>query len=66
MEMCRIVTAAGADFIKTSTGYGSRGASPEDIRLFRKYLKKPARRGSGWDGFADLLLCLVVVLGSLD
>lgn len=43
MEMCRIVTAAGADFIKTSTGYGTRGASQEDIRLFRKYLKKPAK-----------------------
>lgn len=41
--MCRIVEDTGADFIKTSTGYGSRGASAEDIRLFKKYLKKPAR-----------------------
>lgn len=41
--MCRIVEAAGADFIKTSTGYGSRGASLEDIRLFNKYLKLPAK-----------------------
>ncbi len=40
--MCRIVEETGADFIKTSTGYGSRGASPEDIALFKKYLKKPA------------------------
>ncbi len=40
--MCRIVEDTGADFIKTSTGYGTRGASPEDIRLFKKYLKKPA------------------------
>ena len=40
--MCRIVEDTGADFIKTSTGYGTRGASQEDIRLFRKYLKKPA------------------------
>ena len=41
--MCRIVEDTGADFIKTSTGYGTRGASQEDIRLFRKYLKKPAK-----------------------
>ena len=34
-----IAAYAGADFIKTSTGYGSRGASFEDIELFRKYLK---------------------------
>jgi len=41
--MCRIVEETGADFIKTSTGYGTRGASFEDIELFRKYLKKPAK-----------------------
>ena len=41
--MCRIVEKTGADFIKTSTGYGTRGASPEDIELFCKYLKKPAK-----------------------
>lgn len=41
--MCRIVEAADADFIKTSTGYGTRGASTEDIALFQKYLKKPAK-----------------------
>ena len=43
IQLCRIVSDAGADFIKTSTGYGTRGASQEDIRLFRKYLKKPAK-----------------------
>lgn len=41
--MCRIVEDTGADFIKTSTGYGTRGAVLEDIELFKKYLKKPAR-----------------------
>ena len=41
--MCRIVEDTGADFIKTSTGYGSRGAEPHDIELFKKYLKKPAK-----------------------
>ena len=32
--MCRIVGEAGADFIKTSTGFSHGGATPEDIKLF--------------------------------
>ena len=32
--MCRIVTDCGADFIKTSTGFSTGGATPEDIQLF--------------------------------
>ena len=32
--MCRIVTEAGADYIKTSTGFSSGGATLEDIKLF--------------------------------
>ncbi len=35
IEMCRIVTAAGADYIKTSTGFSSGGATREDVALFR-------------------------------
>lgn len=31
--MCRIVTDCGADFIKTSTGFSTGGATPEDIKL---------------------------------
>lgn len=38
IAMCKIVTEAGADFIKTSTGFGSKGADIDDIRLFKKYL----------------------------
>ncbi len=34
IEMCKIVTEAGADFIKTSTGFSSAGATREDIKLF--------------------------------
>lgn len=33
-KMCRIVTEAGADYIKTSTGFSSGGATLEDIKLF--------------------------------
>lgn len=34
IAMCQVVTEAGADYIKTSTGFGSAGATFEDIRLF--------------------------------
>ena len=34
IRMCRIVTDAGADFIKTSTGFSSGGATFEDVELF--------------------------------
>ena len=36
IAMCKAVTAAGADYIKTSTGFGTAGATLEDIRLFRE------------------------------
>ena len=35
---CRCVTQAGADFIKTSTGFGTGGATPEDIELFKAHI----------------------------
>ena len=38
IEMCRIVTEAGADFIKTSTGFSTGGATFEDIALFKKHV----------------------------
>ncbi len=36
VQLCKIVTDAGADYIKTSTGFGSGGATLEDVQLFRK------------------------------
>jgi deoxyribose-phosphate aldolase len=35
-ELCRICADAGADFIKTSTGYGDGGALDEDLKLMRR------------------------------
>lgn len=35
ITLCKIVTRAGADYIKTSTGFGLSGAKLEDIKLFR-------------------------------
>lgn len=40
IKMCEIVTEAGADFIKTSTGFSSGGATFEDIELFAKHVGK--------------------------
>lgn len=38
IKMCEIVTKSGADFIKTSTGFSTGGATFEDIELFAKYV----------------------------
>lgn len=38
IKMCEIVTEAGADFIKTSTGFSTAGATFEDIELFAKHV----------------------------
>lgn len=38
ITMCRVVTDAGADFIKTSTGFSTGGATFEDIALFKKHV----------------------------
>ena len=37
-KMCELVTESGADFIKTSTGFSTGGATREDIILFSKYV----------------------------
>jgi deoxyribose-phosphate aldolase len=38
--LCEIVTEAKADFIKTSTGFGTAGATLEDIALFKEHIGK--------------------------
>lgn len=38
IAMCGAVTRAGADFIKTSTGFGTGGATREDVELFKKHI----------------------------
>ncbi|SDL04668.1 deoxyribose-phosphate aldolase [Natronincola ferrireducens] len=40
IAMCKAVTNAGADFIKTSTGFSTGGATREDIKLFAENLGK--------------------------
>ena len=38
IAMCKAVTEAGADYIKTSTGFSTAGATPADIELFAKHI----------------------------
>lgn len=38
IAMCHAVTKAKADYIKTSTGFGTAGATIEDIKLFKQYI----------------------------
>ena len=40
IKMCEIVSASGADFIKTSTGFSTGGATKEDVALFAKHIGK--------------------------
>lgn len=55
IKMCEIVTAAGADFIKTSTGFSTAGATFEDIKLFAEHVGKEVKikAAGGISSFED-------------
>ena len=38
IAMCKAVTNAGADYIKTSTGFGTGGATLDDVKLFKEHI----------------------------
>jgi deoxyribose-phosphate aldolase len=38
IRLCKIVTSSGADYIKTSTGFGTAGAALEDVLLFKEHI----------------------------
>lgn len=40
IKMCQLVTEAGADYIKTSTGFSKSGATFEDVKLFSEHIGK--------------------------
>lgn len=40
IKMCELVTNAGADFIKTSTGFSTAGATFEDVKIFSEHVGK--------------------------
>lgn len=53
IRMCRIVTASGAEYIKTSTGFSTAGATRADIKLFAKHIG-PNVRMKAAGGIASL------------
>ena len=55
IRMCEIVTESGADFIKTSTGFSTAGATFEDIALFTKHVGPNVKKkaAGGISSFAD-------------
>lgn len=55
IRMCGIVTEAGADFIKTSTGFSAAGATFDDIRLFAEHVGEGVRMkaAGGIKSFGD-------------
>ena len=53
IAMCQAVTKAGADYIKTSTGFGTGGATREDVALFAKHVG-PNVKIKAAGGIADL------------
>ena len=53
IELCRVVSESGADYIKTSTGFGGGGATREDVALFKKHVT-PHVKIKAAGGIADL------------
>ena len=59
-RVCRIAVNVGAEFIKTSTGYGPRGATVEDLRLIRQAIGASCRiKASG--GIKDLAAVTLMI-----
>lgn len=62
---CGLCAAAGADFVKTSTGFASRGASLADVALMRRVLPAPVRiKASG--GIRTRAAALALVAAGAD
>ena len=55
IRMCEVVTAAKADFIKTSTGFSKAGATFDDIALFASHVGENVqiKAAGGISSFAD-------------
>lgn len=55
IKICEIVTNSGAEYIKTSTGFSTAGATFEDVALMRKYVGKniKIKAAGGISSFED-------------
>jgi deoxyribose-phosphate aldolase len=62
---CQLVSKAGAGFVKTSTGYGTGGATVEDIRLMRR-VADPQVKVKAAGGIRTLEQCLALLEAGAD
>lgn len=55
IKMCEIVSKSNADYIKTSTGFSTSGATQDDVKLFKKYMvaSKGIKAAGGISSFED-------------
>jgi deoxyribose-phosphate aldolase len=60
VKACEAAMRAGANFVKTSTGFGTGGASPEDVRLMKKTVgdKLRVKASGGIRSYHDAILML--------
>lgn len=60
IALCKVVTQAGADYIKTSTGFGTAGATKEDVELFKAHIGPDVKikAAGGVSSLADLNMFL--------
>lgn len=64
-DLCRIAVRSGAEFIKTSTGYGPRGATVDDVRAIRAAVGSTCRiKASG--GIRDLATLKAMVAAGAE
>jgi deoxyribose-phosphate aldolase len=62
---CKLAVEAGADYVKTSTGFASGGATVEDVRLMKEAVAGRAKvKASG--GIRDLRTCLALIDAGAD
>ena len=60
IKLCEIVTASGADYIKTSTGFGTGGATLDDVKLMKSIVGDAVKvKAAG--GVRDLETCMAMV-----
>jgi len=69
IKLCEIITACGADFIKTSTGFSTGGATKEDIALFKRHVGsdvmiKAAGGIRSWQDAEDFIILGATRLGT--
>lgn len=57
---CRLAARAGAAYVKTSTGFAARGATPADVRLMRRIARRPVgiKAAGGIATYIDALALL--------